>query len=342
MGEGKKYKSVLLNRAGKCFEHIIGEGFASREMYNNLGVCRLQGAITLMDQTEVKFIYPTVIDAESRLFTMEQPPLLGNKGSPEEFEVIRQLLHDATSYFEEALKRDKEYIPAYINLACTQALKNELDDAAFNATKAAGKADATDQTLLAAYATDISGIIAAKREDAKAAKALFEAAARKGSPISKANLATLNGKEVARETSGFSVDLDQEESVGGMTLYELYRKVFNSPSPSMIYKLRDESRILFTQEEKGQVFDVEFTERDRPFDDLIMFQTGESYDRATTRGVKIGDAVDVAYAKYGEPDRLIGFTNQTLYLFRKSGIIFKVDQQNNITGWVVFYYKTSF
>lgn len=73
-----------------------------------------------------------------------------------------------------------------------------------------------------------------------------------------------------------------------------------------------------------------------------MFETNEHYDLSTACDINIGDNIATAHTKYGTPDRMFTFSNATYHVFKdrkfpyRSGMFFKVDATDRITGWVVF------
>ena len=336
------YRQYLLRRAGKCFEHIVSEGFTSREIYNNLGVCRLEEAMGYYKPEDLKFLFPTVADAESRLFKPEDELLASSKGGDATEELISRLLDDAVAFFRETLSQDKEYIPGYINLACALTLQGEHSEAKLNAERAIKKAREVDHGMLFALAHEISGIIAARQGDDKQARIMFHVAGDQGSPLSQANLLALTGKGKYQQKQALELDFGEEETVLGLSMYDLYRETINEITTENIYKLRGESRVIFRQQETGQVFVIECEESKCPFNDLVLFRTNDDYPHRSSRGVGIGDPLEQVNAMYETADRLFTFSNHTYHLFKKGGIMFKVNADRMVTGWVVFYYKSSY
>jgi len=87
--------------------------FPSREIFNNAGVAQLLQALSLKGRHEVPFIYPVELDSRSRLFTPNT-----RSGLEDNDRKIEVLLKMAQRNFEEALRKDPNYTPAYVNLAC--------------------------------------------------------------------------------------------------------------------------------------------------------------------------------------------------------------------------------
>ncbi len=91
--------------------------FPSREIFNNAGVAQLLQVFSLKGRHEVPFIYPVELDSRSRLFTPNT-----RSGLEDNDRKIEVLLKMAQRNFEEAIRKDPTYSPAYVHLACIYSL----------------------------------------------------------------------------------------------------------------------------------------------------------------------------------------------------------------------------
>lgn len=91
--------------------------FTSREIFNNAGIAQLLQALSLKGRHEVPFIYPVELDSKSRLFN-----LTTRSGFEDNDYKIKVLLKAAQRDFEEAIRKDPTYTPAYVHLACVYSL----------------------------------------------------------------------------------------------------------------------------------------------------------------------------------------------------------------------------
>ena len=104
--------------------------FPSREVFNNLGYCRLQQAIEQMPPS-VAYHYwlPSALDLATRADKIRLKGVRGNEEplSPE----ARALIEDAMRYFKIATEKDQTHWSAFLNLAVTHFyLKNFFDSRA--------------------------------------------------------------------------------------------------------------------------------------------------------------------------------------------------------------------
>ncbi|MCF8450017.1 MAG: hypothetical protein K9G49_09135 [Taibaiella sp.] len=115
-----KYYTV----AADCFQYL-SMYFPSREVYNNLGVCKLFEALDYNGYDSLNFIYPIEVDPLSRMFQSI------NRGVDRNGKEIiqRQFFQEAKTAFEKALALDPQYVPAFINLACLYDAKKNYQSA---------------------------------------------------------------------------------------------------------------------------------------------------------------------------------------------------------------------
>lgn len=117
------YAAKSFNQAAKCYERIARD-FPSEEMLNNQAACLLQDHIKSRNIKTQKFIFPIEFDVKTRL----------KKGS-----TIRgkEELNGIIEILREALRLNPGYVPARVNLACTQVL-NENYPAAIGEIESIG------------------------------------------------------------------------------------------------------------------------------------------------------------------------------------------------------------
>lgn len=334
-------KAYLLNRAGLCFQYIIQQGFASREIYNNAAACRMEEAMSYLKEMDMlRFSYPTVADAESRLLTNKPRETVWVKGTTELEEAVKQLLDEAETSLNRAIQLDKEYVPAYINLATVKALQHQPDDAAFYAGKSVTKAEASGNTLLFSYALEITAIIQAGKGESKEARKTFERARDLGCPLSESNLLILAGKPLPEPGKPASFNLDEEETVNNRTVYELYRQTLELQSDPRYTKSISERMNLVNIPQADGTFSVMECAGGSGFcKDLMLFETNEHYTSATAGGIKRGASLDQVENSYGSPAGIFTLATATYHVYLDRGIVFQADASGAVTGWVVFDWK---
>jgi tetratricopeptide (TPR) repeat protein len=96
--------------------------FPSREIYNNIGVNNLLQVLDNVDKMMFPFALPIEIDAQSRL----SKPILRSIFSSNE-EEMEYLLEDAKLMFEEAIRKDRSYLDAHVNLSMVYLLQENYE-----------------------------------------------------------------------------------------------------------------------------------------------------------------------------------------------------------------------
>ena len=109
--------------ASQCYTLLL-QKFPSRELLNNAGVCQLHYALYKTDKYEMPFALPVELDGQSRLQIATT-----RSGWNQDDVVAKQALAEARRYFEEAIRKDPAYTPAYINLACCHLLAQNYEAA---------------------------------------------------------------------------------------------------------------------------------------------------------------------------------------------------------------------
>jgi len=109
--------------AQELYQQIINQGFTSREIYNNLGLCYVYQALALdVESTYFNLIIPFKMDLSTRL---ESQASTRDVFFPSE---LTMLLYDAKREFETAIRLDKNYFIARENLFFTDIALNYLGE----------------------------------------------------------------------------------------------------------------------------------------------------------------------------------------------------------------------
>jgi tetratricopeptide (TPR) repeat protein len=159
--------------AALCFKDLLND-FPSREMHNNLAVCRLQQVLHALPAREHPFRYPVEFDFNTRLSTLtrgERP--------------VEPLLDEAIASLQQAIRMDPGYLPARVNLACAYSLQG-------NQYLAIGTIHAIARQKLTADAFTMRGIAHYRNDEPRKARADFQQARQLRGLESDYNLAVLD------------------------------------------------------------------------------------------------------------------------------------------------------
>lgn len=321
--------------ASACYS-FISNTFPSREIYNNSGVALAQQAIKLFNKTELKYFYPFGLDLDTRLNNF------GTRAGGETKEEKRQrLLQEAQEEFKSAVRIDKGYAAAYVNLALINELLGERELAIGYAAKAAKLAKKQGLDLLEANAWIAKGIAQAKEGETDEAEASFKKAQKANPVIAKINLEAL--KTANRFGYGFEVVKTKEKPGPKETIAEadlsMLEVLMESAKRTRIKKSDDKhpAVLLKTAEDKDEGYAViEVVSSGMPKSQSAFLRTLPSYEGKTARGVAIGNKLSKVLAKYGEPGKQVAGAQSTLLVYLNTKIIFMIDAQKKVSGWMLY------
>lgn len=348
-------KMLLLEKyeeAGLLFGYL-SQIFPSREIFNNAGVARALEAMSLSTENASHFAYPFEIDAETRLRNnaMREMKEKGGKGPLEDTEERRnKLLQRASEDFEKSINIDKNYAVGYINLASVYDLLGKHEDALFYVNKGKKIAKENGEGITLANAFIVSGIINATNGSKDKAISDFEAAQANNKTLALLNMAILNNTDL--NATGFEeneIDLDvdisaiiektssvKRETIGGITPKDLSAlNVFDVKfSISDQTKSNPEIKIMIKKKED---WDATVVKIDKEL--ISILSTLKGYKEESAKGIKVGSSLPEIKEKYGESTQIVSARRGNYYIYRDAKIIFKLNPDNAVEGWMIYEIK---
>ncbi|WP_052594179.1 M48 family metalloprotease [Aureispira sp. CCB-QB1] len=326
-------------KASMCYDHVIVT-FPSREMYNNAGVALAQEAMSMYSPEELKFVYPFGLDLDTRLSHA------GTKGAGESKEDKRlRLAKDALDLFNDALRIDDQYAPAYVNAALAHCLLGEYEMALGLANKAIQFAATNDNKLLVGNGHIARGIAFALSNQKADAKKEFKAAESGNALLATTNLDAVTNNVFAKLfKKKISEEIEGEEETIAEVGVEAIEVLFDDKDAfkSIDIKKQNEKRpetVVVTVEEED--FDATLVatysgpwSTKEELEGFLM--TKPDYEGETARGIKIGSSLDAIKKLYGKPTRMLGGSQNNFVFYEKTGLIFLLDADNNVTRWLIY------
>lgn len=178
-------------QALQSYNYVLQQ-YASRELYNNMGVTALMYARKYFTNTELKYKFFPELDLESSIRT---------RGETDESKRT-QFLKQALLYFDAAISLDPDYAPAYLNKAIAFALLKDHESARFYAGKEA--LQKTSETKFSKTKKDIQLLLAtldALEGHIEKARNSMEELAKMGHGGAIQNLEILNPSQVSAAKS---------------------------------------------------------------------------------------------------------------------------------------------
>lgn len=316
------------------YEYIIGKGFHSREIYNNLGVAYFLQAIKLADTGDIKYIYPVELDLESRI---------GSRGGTKGMVDSKELFEKALEKFEQATKFDKNYSTGYLNTACVYSIFKQYEDAEYSISKAIKTAKLEGLMTVEENALLVKGIILNQNPegDKDEMKKIMNDLVKKGNALAKYNQLIFEGKSMSDITfSAYPISwkdgefsasqaevTPKKEMMDGVKTYEgdldvLFVEEINfTRFEPVVCGTKNESTIYRVANKQG---------------DIYVFHTAKSnYQGQTANGIKIGSTKAQMVEAYGYPSVIMKARQGTIMMYPKHKLIFLTDEHNLVSSWTL-------
>lgn len=329
--------AMLLNEyeiAIDGYEYVIGKGFHSREVYNNLGVLYFLKAVELSDKDDIKYIYPVEIDMESRLKDR------GIKGFTDE---VKDLFGKAQEKFEQATKFDNSYSTGYLNVACVHSILKQYEEAEFYISKAIKMAKIENKTNSIDNALLVRSIIQHQQQegDKVEMKKTMDELIKKGNLYAKYNQLIFDGKsakdipfsnvpvswienELTANTATSTVSKEMMDNIRS------YEGEFEVDIREEIKFTRFESIICGTKEAS-----VIYSVNDKNNSTYVFHAAKSNYIGSSTKGMKIGSTKNQLIEAYGNPSIVMNSRQGSILLYPKHKLIFVLDEGECISTWVI-------
>lgn len=308
-------------QAYNCYAYLL-KFVRTKEIYHNIGVVSLAGAIEQPEEDEYAFLYPIDIDLTNvfqRSYSVE-----GRRNT---------LLREAEINLKKALNLDETYCSAYLNLSCVYDLKQDPTNALTTLNIAS---NLSPTNLQRAKIAIIKGIVYAHRDQIKTASKYFDDANKhyQNLPvwyISNANKRVLSSEKRQRE----QYDILIEDQMDAVSFYSMRHRTAGAIVLGNNNLLRLEvdfstkarsyfSRFFLKNETNGKS-SYAFLQRTR--NKAVM----------TTKGIKTGDALKKVQKAYEGIYFQVVHHHQGFFLvFPSKGLIFQIDEHNKVREWAVF------
>jgi len=284
------------------YEYILREGYTSREIHNNIGVCYFTEALHGWYE-DVIYGYPIELDGEGRLLKTSKD--IGDQNLQ-----AGKLLKQAIKHFEDAFRLDESYATAKLNLACSYSLMDDIRKAEYHLIDAQTLAEKGMQKKVLIDCLILEGIIAAQNDNKEAAEEKFELAWNRGSLLAKYNIDKLNGDRVTYIG----------DDIGLSELYNTEKEKIEGIDIDK--KIKPWHRHI-DQENDGKKTIVR------------LHQTKKEYDDATLKGIKINDTQEALMKAYGNPDRVVAQRKREIFIYKQHKLLFTL-LDGKVVKWSIF------
>lgn len=318
--------------SARCYQHIA-TSFPSREIYNNAGVNLATHALSLFKKEERDYFYPFGLDENTRLNQG------GTKGG-DPLTIRKELFNEAITAFEKAIHLDKSYIPAYINVAMTYDLIGDKEMADLMALKALRMAKESKDTILLANALIAKGIIKAHGDNKKEAKLAFDKALSGNNRIATLNLSVLkNGKpyqDLINKKEKNEILTNDKESINEVDPSLMEVLLEDAEMVQLKSQNKERPKVKIYSYNKDGIKAIHVKHYTRPIHEKTFIVTPEPYEEISSRGIKLNDEMAKVLKVYGTPSKISSSTKGNYFIYEQTRIIFKTNQQDKISQWILY------
>ena len=312
--------------AALCFKDLLND-FPSREMHNNLAVCRLQQVLHALPAREHPFRYPVEFDFNTRLSTLtrgERP--------------VEPLLDEAIASLQQAIRMDPGYLPARVNLACAYSLQG-------NQYLAIGTIHAIARQKLTADAFTMRGIAHYRNDEPRKARADFQQARQLRGLESDYNLAVLD-KLTRQRVTPESLLAAQRRNAGGRSpgpagpppaapgalapgsgAYTSYRI---STDPYLLVKAASPT--------EGPLVHLEINAPAANGSRLVyaVATARQDHPGGLAGGVRMGADQATVQQVYGMPSGRLAGPQGVVWVYPQQGVVLTFGPDQRVASWSVF------
>jgi hypothetical protein len=316
---------VALNRyadARIVYKHILQQ-YQGREVYNNLGVLTVLEAMEYFSKTDKQYRLPLELDLSFNSASK----------SVEDTEAFRaQLLIEAMGYFNSAISLDRDYAPAYLNLACAHYLLEDYDRARFYAgVEAARKASANPERFpnTGANVEVLLALIDIREGNESAGIERLSAVSSK-SALAAANLLTAQGKE-APAADRTIADRSISWAVDGLKAKDLLTATQSTSKSTRLDFFGDAGLNIWTRDNARVYRFSPAISSGRPKVSFAI--TNGGYTGETRDGFKVGSPGKDITDRFGQPARKQTTVAGEIWVYDAAILI--MDMEGKLKRWAV-------
>ncbi|MEZ5023438.1 MAG: tetratricopeptide repeat protein [Chitinophagales bacterium] len=259
----------------------------------------------------------------------------------------------ARIYFEKCLALDRNYTAAYNNLAATNLLLEEYEEAYAKARKALRLAQKEQDVVTERNAVDLLVLTHFFMDESEECLEYLHLSKEMESPIYNVNYKFISQSIVIEDTTlaksingvtnaTFQLyimsDYDDREKINNEQLYDIaYELMFetdsidqeieidNGTAEIISHKIDDQNFYIFNNIEEGTKYDR-----------FAFYDVDETTQTKTQRGITIADSLQKVIDAYGQPIKVISGNRYNYWVYYNQNTIVKIKEDNTVGGWVFY------
>ncbi len=326
-------QSQLAQMAGYYYDEVIAHKIQTKELYNNSGLAKLTGLMPYFDDSISSIRFPFMLETKSLLYNNA-----GSRGDQSESDsVMQEIIHagleEAEELFLNAIRADRNFFPAHINLAILYILMGKYG-AADDELGVAARLQSENHYA----ATELSAILAACRKNNDAALSYFDNAKEAGSLTAAYNQQLFfgGGDATGRQTENSYYSTDTTEQFGQRNVFEFLDML--APNKSYRIDLISEKAALYIDTASDYtVYYIRATIKPSPGKIRFMVLK-ENAKTTTSKGLRRGDTIVDLQKKYGKPATVILEADAAIWSYPGQNLLVWVEN-DQIMKWAYWWVK---
>lgn len=331
-------QAMLAKTAYMEFDDILSRKILTKEIYNNAAIARIISVMYLQPDSLQYIHYPFMTEAGSILYKADQSRSSAQQLSAEQIAFREQLIEEAKILLNAAIKTDKQFYPAYLNLAIANFLTGNYgsaSDALLSCKKIMGDAH---PLIAAVYEMQALNVYA---QTGEVNYTLFTLAKDKGSNTSTYHVALCTQKNGSAVNNWTAQDIqyyaiDTTEVIDGVSIFKTLDQL--TPNRNGRFDLSNEQLILYT--DTGALYHTFYIRANfKPaYQKLRFLQTKSGATGQTSKGLAIGNTSGQLEKIYGKPNQVSYESLAMVYHYPQQNLLVWV-RDNRVEKWCYWWLK---
>jgi hypothetical protein len=329
---------VYYQSAGYCLDHLVHENIKTPNVLNNLGVLYFLQAQPYFYEPLNRLMYPAVLDDQPLAVDMSE--MVGTKGlTPMQGELgpeAQDLLERAKEAFTQALKTNKAYLPANLNICLVHFLFKEQGSLTDKLTYIKGLNIEMDDATTSVY-HQLEGFGYYLQGDAKKMSDAFKKSIKLKNTTAQLNndVLTNSHSHTGEMLSTLKWPVDTAEKIFGKKVNDFF-KSFRSSQETRLDPYHQKFILWTDQKPEGSIYTFRSQFSQTIYRDVLFFEV-EDAGFSTSHGLKLGSSVNELEGMYGNPyyKNISASTDQ--YLYPSQCMVVTVERGSNKVNGIMYY-----
>jgi hypothetical protein len=336
---GSEQQMILAKTAALQFDDILARKMQTKEMYNNAAVARMLSVLPMYPDSMQDLRLPFMIETGSILYRTDRSRSATGETDPVLVDSMLATMEEAFAQLTSAVKLDKQFYPAWMNLAILHFMRGEYGsatDALQNASRSMGEGHPLQWSV-----DEMRALLAYARAEQTTSTQLFASATQKGSPTAQYNFSMLTADAAivtqlltANRTMPFATDTT--EMIDTKPVFDMLDNM--SPNRHGRFDLQNEQLVIFSDTSAAYISVFVRANFKPSFNKLRFITSADNNAVTTTKGLHKGDAAQKMTQLYGEPSAILLESRGEIYAYPAQNLFIYLSD-GKVTKWTYWWLK---